>query len=354
MSASPEKTGAEAGATMGGGASGSAAGANANREEIPMVNVVEERPETRPVLADSEVVALIVYVDDLERARSFYEGPLGLHVADEDEVSVSYDTGAVRLWLRRAADDGVALPGHTDDSCDVVFLVDDVAALRAALESRGVQVSHQRTYGVGIVVDFYDPDGHRLMLYEPSDHALGTPVAGNLRDVWRSSGRGGDEVIGPAAAPPEDELVVLGLHGKPLIYFFLFIKDLGDGVEIFERQLGLRVLDRCHCCSDGCPDGEPGVVKYDGGEIILSTHHMHGHHSVLDDQGQPYAARDYDPEHAKGIAPVFRVSGIEDVVAELAARGVAFRNGIVRESAGALAGFVAPSGHLFYVFEPRV
>jgi len=307
--------------------------------------------ERRPVLADAEVAYLIVYADDLPRAREFYERRLGLRVVEADAGSAKYDTGGVLLWLRQASDDGIALAGHTDDSCDLVFLVDDAAEMRVALEQRGLEVAHQRTYGVGTVVDFYDPDGHRLMLYEVSDHAMTTAVADNLRDVWRSSGRGGTGLMGRPSAAVATDLVEAGLDGKPLIYFFLFIRDIGEAAGFFERQLGLDVLDRSHCCSDACPDDEPGVVKYDGGEIILSTHHMHGHHTVLDDHGQPYAARDYDPAFAKGIAPVFRVTGIDRVVEDLAARGVRFQNGVVRSLSGALAGFEAPSGHLFYLYE---
>jgi catechol 2,3-dioxygenase-like lactoylglutathione lyase family enzyme len=307
--------------------------------------------ERRSTLADAKVAYLIVYTEDLDRAREFYEDRLGLRVIASDAGSATYDTGGVRLWLRRASDDGIALAGRTDDSCDVVFLVDDVAEMRRALEQRGLEISHQRTYGVGTVVDFYDPDGHRLMLYEVSDHAMTTAVADNLRDVWGSSGKGGAGLIGEPSAAVATDLVEAGLDGKPLIYFFLFIKDLREASGFFERQLGLDVLDRSHCCSDACPDDEPGVVKYDGGEIILSTHHMHGHHTVLDDQGRPYAARDYDPAFAKGIAPVFRVAAIDRVVEELAARGVRFRDGLVGSPSGALAGFEAPSGHLFYLYE---
>ena len=306
----------------------------------------------RSTLADAKVAYLIVYVEDIARSRAFYEQTLGLRPLETGARSVKYDTGGVRLWLRVAADDDVALPSGTDDSCDVVFLVDDAREMRAALEQRGLEIAHQRTYGVGTVVDFYDPDGHRLMLYEVSEHAMTTPVAGNLRDVWSSSGKGGDEgLIGAPAAQVGADLVETGLDGKPLIYFFLFIHDLHKAADFFEAKLGLDVLDRSHCCSDHCPDDEPGVVKYDGGDIIVSTHHMHGHHSVLDDQGRPYAARDYDPWFAKGVATVFDVDGIERVVGELEHRGVRFRGEIVRSEDGALAGFEAPSGHLLYVHE---
>ncbi|HEX6700954.1 MAG TPA: VOC family protein [Gaiellaceae bacterium] len=317
-----------------------------------MTTLTAQAREAGAVLADSEVVSLIVYVDDLDRSRAFYEGTLGLRSAADDGESVTYDTGPVRLWLRRAADDGIVLARGADDSCTIVFLVDDAVAARAALGHRGLADSRQCTYSVGRNVDFYDPDGHRLMVYQPSESALETPVAGNLRDLWRTAGKGGAELIGPPAAPLGRPLEDVGIDGKPLLYLWVFIRDLAEGATFFERQLGLRVLDQGHCCSDVCPDDLPGVVKYDGGDVILATHHMHGHESLLDDDGRPHAARDYDPKFAQGVAPALRVSGIEDVIGELAARGVSFRNGVLRRRAGALAGFLAPSGHLFYLFEP--
>jgi catechol 2,3-dioxygenase-like lactoylglutathione lyase family enzyme len=318
------------------------------------VTVTEQiRESERSPLADSEVAYLIVYVTDIARSRKFYEGTLGLRPLEASDTFARYDTGAVRLWLRRAIEDDIALPSGTDDSCDIVFLVDDAKQMRAALERRGLEIAHQRTYGVGTVVDFYDPDGHRLMAYEVSEHAMTTPVADNLRDMWSSTGRGAEQsLIGePATTIDEADLVEKGLDGKPLSYFFLFIHDLHSAADFFERQLGLDVLDRSHCCSDHCPDDEPGVVKYDGGPIIVSTHHLHGHHSVLDDEGRPYAAREYDPWMAKGVAAVFAVDEIEGVVDELERRGVRFRDGIVRSEDGCFASFEAPSGHLLCLYE---
>jgi hypothetical protein len=192
------------------------------------------------------------------------------------------------------------------------------------------------------------------MIYEPSEHALtNTPVGVDVRAIWASSGRGGSGIIGRPAGPLEADAAEVGLDGKPLLYFFLFIRDLHEMADFFERQLGLQVMERSHCCSDGCPDGEPGVVKYDGGEIILSTHHMHGHHSVLDDEGRPYAARDYDARYAKGVAVVFRVTGIERLVEQLEGRGIRFTSDVARWGEALRAGFEAPSGHLFYLYEAR-
>ena len=310
--------------------------------------------ESRPVLAESRIVCLIVYVNDLAESRAFYELQLGLRVIEEDPDSAKYDVGQAILCLRRARDHSITLSRQWNDSSDVVFLVDNMEAVHAALERRGVVVARHRTYEVGKVVDFYDPNGHRLMLYEPSQRSLMSPGADKVRAVWRASGRGGTELIGPAAVPATvdaRDLEERGLDGKPLIYFFVFHKDPGQADDFYARKLGLQVLQRTNCCNH-CPGDVKGLVKYDGGGMLFSTHHLHGHATVLDDHGQPYGTREFDPEDAKGVAPVFHVTDIEYVVKELSRRGVRFSNDIVRSRTGSTVRFDAPSGHLLYLYEP--
>src|SRR5262245_20920087 len=114
------------------------------------------RNEVGPNLAAARVVYLILYVHDLSESRRFYEDRLGLRVIEADETAVKFDAGMVMLCLHRASDYGVTLQGRHDDSSDLVFLVDDVNAVRAALEARGVTFVRRRTYEIGLVTDFYD------------------------------------------------------------------------------------------------------------------------------------------------------------------------------------------------------
>jgi catechol 2,3-dioxygenase-like lactoylglutathione lyase family enzyme len=311
--------------------------------------------ESHSVLAESRIVHLIVYVHDLAESRTFYEHLLGLRVVEEDDDSIKLDVGQCLLCLNRAGDHGITLSRQRDDSSDIVFLVDDIDGMRAALEKRGVIFARSRTYEIGAVMDFYDPNGHRLMLYQPSERSMMSASADKIRAVWRASGKGGTELIGPAAEPMAAnarDLEEWGLDGKPLIYFFVFIKDRYEAIEFYETCLGLRALERTHCCNETCPGDVKGVVKYDGGGVILSTHHLHGHHAVLDDHGNPYGAQEFEPEYARGVAPVFHVTDLEHVVKELSRRGIRFSHGIVRSRTGATVGFDAPSGHLYYLYEP--
>ena len=85
--------------------------------------------------------------------------------------------------------------------------------------------------------------------------------------------------------------------------------------------------------------------------MLLSTHHIH-RSPVVDDFGRVYSPRALDPEHTRGIAPVFLVSDIQGVVERLQRRGVRFAEGVVRSQIGHLARFQAETGHTFFLYEP--
>jgi|GEM_PF-1524078 len=308
--------------------------------------------ETSEILADAQIVYLVLYVNDLEESREFYERQLGLRVIEADESSAKYDTGLVMLCLNRASDYGVTLTGRRDDSSDVVFLVDDINAARESLEARGVTFIRRRTYEIGLVTDFYDPNGHRLMIYEPSEQALSWPSGQKLRDVWRAVGKGGSDLIGPASAPlPDEGTEPPGLDGKPLIYLFMFVPRSDDALAYYKGDLGLKEVERVHCCNPACPPEEMGVAKYDGGGMLLTTHHIH-RTPVVDDFGRIYSPRALDTTHTKGVVPVFLVIGIDTVAQELSARGVNFTDGVVQSEIGRVAKFEAETGHNFYLYEP--
>lgn len=303
--------------------------------------------ETDAVLAEARVGYLILYVYDVAESRDFYERRLGLRVIEADEDTVKLDAGRVILALHRAADYGITLAGRRDDASDVVFLVDDLNAARADLEARGVSFIRRRTYEIGRVTDFYDPNGHRLMIYEPSATALSWPSAQKLREVWQACGRGGAALIGPAAAPAGAG----GLDGKPLVYLFMFVPSSAEADAFYEGALGLRPIERVHCCNPACPPEEKGIAKYDVGGMLLTTHHIH-RSPVVDDFGRVYSPRALDPEHTRGIAPVFLVSDIAGVVERLRERGVRFTQEPVKSQIGDVARLEASTGHAFFLYQP--
>jgi|SRR5882724_3165124 len=314
-----------------------------------MLTTEQASQETTDILATSRLIYLIVYVNDLAESRSFYEHQLGLPVVEADEDAVKFDVGQVMLCLHRASDYGVTIGGRADDSSDLVFLVDDINAARKALEARGIMFIRRRTYEIGLVTDFYDPNGHRLMIYQPSEKALSWPSGDKLRELWKTSGRGRSDLIGPAAGPSQEGNK--GLNGKPLVYMFMFVPNSGEALDFYHGRLGLRAIEQVHCCNPACPPEEKGVAKYECGGLLLTTHHVH-RSPVVDDFGKIYSPTAVDPAHARGIAPVFLVSDIDSVLEQLAARGVKFNDGAVRSHIGYIAKFEAATGHVFYLYEP--
>src|SRR5262249_44376529 len=139
---------------------------------------------------------------------------------------------------------------------------------------------------------------------------------------------------------------------------FQFVPDAAETCKFFNERLGLTYLEGGPC-SQGLTSKEDGVVKYNAGGGMIATHHIEG--TVLTDGQRPVSAdlsehscppRELDPTHTQGVAPVFHVTDIDRVVDGLKGRGVRFANGVHRSGIGAVAKFEAPSGHLFFLYEP--
>jgi uncharacterized glyoxalase superfamily protein PhnB len=117
---------------------------------------------------DQRVSILALGVDDVARARAFYEH-LGWH-GQEVEETVFFQVGAqaVVLWSREklAADSGVADDGRgTFDGCNFAQNVrsrDEVDEILAAAAAAGAEItkSAQGTFYGGYAGFFRDPDGH--------------------------------------------------------------------------------------------------------------------------------------------------------------------------------------------------
>ena len=306
------------------------------------------------MLAKSRVVYLFLYVKDLARSRDFYEHALGLRVIEEDRDSVKYDTGEIILGLNKAQDYGITLTTPPDHSTDIVFLVDDIDAMRAALEERGVVFSATSRYEVGAIADFYDPDGHWFTLYEPSEEAMAWPSGEKIRTVWNTNGRGasGQSVSSIVLGSPNGrDKRELRLDGKTLIYLFLFVLDANEAFKFYHDGLGLLDLEGGPCSRASSAD-EEGVIKYDGGGVMLTSHHIDEERTVVDVSEHACPPRRLDPEHMEGKAVVFHVTEIEHVVEGLSRRGIRFSDGLKRSRIGAIAKFKDPTGHTFYLYEP--
>jgi predicted enzyme related to lactoylglutathione lyase len=313
------------------------------------------------MLTQFRLVYLVIYVTDLSRARAFYEDALGFRAIEADAGSVKYDGGHVILLLNRAADYGITLAPARDNSTDIVFLVEDLVRTRAALEARGVVFTPTVTYEIGAIADFYDPDGHWLTLYEPSETAMTWPSGGKIRAVLQARGKPAPpRRPRPTGPRPDHANLVDGekLDGAELIYLFQFVGDAEETCRFFHDRLGLTYLEGS-ACSQGLTSKEDGVVKYDAGGVMIATHHIEG--TVLTDGTRPVSTdlsehscppRELDPIHTHGVAAVFHVTDVDQVVKGLSERGVRFSNGVAQSPVGTIARFEGPSGHLFYLYHP--
>jgi catechol 2,3-dioxygenase-like lactoylglutathione lyase family enzyme len=106
---------------------------------------------------------------DVAAAVEFYENVLGLERSSawqrpgEEPLGVEFETGTVTIALVAAEKLGIPFQPH---KVPLALQVDDVAAARAALESRGVTFRGETIdSGVCHQAIFEDPDGNTLDLH---------------------------------------------------------------------------------------------------------------------------------------------------------------------------------------------
>ena len=101
-----------------------------------------------------ELVEVVLYVENMERATAFYRDTLGLEPEHESEHWTTFRTGACTLALHA----GTEAP-------DPTFKVDDAESERERLRAAGVEVTEIREPAAGLrVFDARDPDGNRFSI----------------------------------------------------------------------------------------------------------------------------------------------------------------------------------------------
>jgi catechol 2,3-dioxygenase-like lactoylglutathione lyase family enzyme len=278
-------------------------------------------------------------VSDLVVSRDFYKDRLGLRVIEEDAGCVKFDCGHVILALNRAADFNILLPSTKDRSTEIVFLVERLAETRAALESRGVQFLPTSREEPGEIAHFYDPDGHWFTLYEPNEEALSWPSGQRVRALMNAKqtrNANGSTRQSSSESSGATGNGWKGLDGCEIVYTFLFVRNVAETQVFYHDDLGLRDIEGGPCSQTSTADDE-GVVKYDGGGVLLSTHM------------RPSLELD---EHLKSITTVFYAKNVEHVVSALSRRRAGFTPQIKHSSIGVTALFEDPTGHQFYLYEP--
>ena len=102
---------------------------------------------------------------DFEKASEFYGSVLELPRSKQwgDKPAAEFETGTLTVAVMQSDAFGLDFEPHTHP---IALHVDDVEAVRAELESRGVTfVADTIDSGVCHMAPFEDPDGNALMLH---------------------------------------------------------------------------------------------------------------------------------------------------------------------------------------------
>ncbi len=125
------------------------------------------------------VLETAIYVDDMARAKRFYEDVMGLPPMFEDSRLIAYGVGgrSVLLIFKRGGSinpsvlPGGTIPGHDGDGpLHFAFAVDaeQLAAWEKHLADHEVQIESRVDWSRGgKSIYFRDPDGHVLELATP-------------------------------------------------------------------------------------------------------------------------------------------------------------------------------------------
>ena len=127
----------------------------------------------------NSVLETALYVDDLSRARAFYEGSFELPLLFANQRMCAFDVGGrnvLLLFLRGGSFEdmptpGGAIPGHDGQGpLHVGFAItaEELPAWEKLLQERGILVESRVTWSRGgTSLYFRDPDGHLLELATP-------------------------------------------------------------------------------------------------------------------------------------------------------------------------------------------
>lgn len=125
------------------------------------------------------VIETALYVDDLDRARGFYEKVLGLQAMTADSRFVAFDVGGrsvLLLFLRGSAPEAIKLPGGTIPPHDgsgpihmaLAIPAAELPAWEKSLDEHDVAIEGRTDWPRGgKSIYFRDPDNHLLELATP-------------------------------------------------------------------------------------------------------------------------------------------------------------------------------------------
>jgi catechol 2,3-dioxygenase-like lactoylglutathione lyase family enzyme len=115
----------------------------------------------KPLVSSVSVVYL--YVRDMERSRTFYRDLLGIPL-EGDEHWQEATLGGTRFALHEAHEGTGELSSGT---ISVSLEVADADAAAEQLKAAAVETLETRGVAWGTAIDFVDPDGYTISLFQP-------------------------------------------------------------------------------------------------------------------------------------------------------------------------------------------
>ncbi len=139
------------------------------------------------MLSDKEAIATVA-VKNLETAKKFYEGTLGLTKVMENEEVLAFKTGESTLFVYRSHYAG------TNKATAVTFVAEEVDDLVRTLKGRGVTFEHYdlpqmtrqgdvHVAGTMKTAWFKDPDGNIFSLVTPPNADEKKAVSASARST---------------------------------------------------------------------------------------------------------------------------------------------------------------------------
>jgi catechol 2,3-dioxygenase-like lactoylglutathione lyase family enzyme len=108
-----------------------------------------------------------VFTQDIQRAKEFYAGTLGLEIETEGDSDMEFRCGQVTLDVFDPSSIGQQF---APSPAGLALRVPDVDAARAELEAKGVKFEGETVKtGVCRMAFFKDPDGNALLLHRRFD-----------------------------------------------------------------------------------------------------------------------------------------------------------------------------------------
>jgi catechol 2,3-dioxygenase-like lactoylglutathione lyase family enzyme len=125
------------------------------------------------MLANKEAAANVA-VRNIDAARKFYEGTLGLKVLDtEGDEVVAYGSAGGRILVYRSDYAG------TNKATAVTWTVgDEVESVARGLKAKGVQFEHYRMDGLTLKGDVHEGHGMKIAWFKDPDGNILSIVSG--------------------------------------------------------------------------------------------------------------------------------------------------------------------------------